>query len=268
MNLQPSNQNRHALVIGGTRGLGRASVRALAADGSTVSVIGRHAPNKSDENIDGIQHWTLDIADTDQLLETLPDIIHPNRPLTNLLFFQRYRGSEDAWAGEIETSLTVTRTIIENTIEYFNTNLDCSILVIGSVASNFIANEQPLSYHVAKAGISQLARYYAYVLGPKGIRVNSVSPGTIIKEESEEFYSKNQPLRDLYNSIIPLGRMGTAIEIANVVTFLCSPKASFITGQDIVVDGGISLQWHESMARTLALRNDITVTRRFDGTDK
>ena len=141
------------------------------------------------------------------------------------------------------------------------------IVNIGSTTGFSVNLESPV-YHVAKAGISQLARYYAYVLGPKGIRVNSVSPGTIIKEESEEFYSKNQPLRDLYNSIIPLGRMGTAIEIANVVTFLCSPKASFITGQDIVVDGGISLQWHESMARTLALRNDITVTRRSDGTAK
>ena len=251
-------------MIGGTRGLGRATVRALASEGSTVSVIGAHAARESDKKIDGVHHWAVDISHTGQLLETLSEITQVNGPLTNLVFFQRYRGSGDAWEGELEISLTVTKTIIDHTAENFYPSADCSIVVISSIASNFVATEQPLSYHVGKAGLGQLARFYAYSLGPKGIRVNSVSPGSVIKDESKDFYSKNPQIENLYKSIIPLGRMGTSVEIANVVAFLCSPKSSFLTGQDIVVDGGISLQWHESMARNLVLGEGVSVTRPTD----
>ena len=264
LELTSHRRNRHALVIGGTRGLGRTTVRALASEGSTVSVIGAHSAGETDKEIQSVHHWTVDISHTSQLLKTLSEIIQTNGPLTNLVFFQRYRGSGDAWAGELETSLTVTRTIIDHTVESFEPAADCSIVVISSIASNFVATEQPLSYHVAKAGLGQLARFYAYSLGPKGIRVNSVSPGSVIKDESKEFYSKNPQIENLYKSIIPLGRMGTSMEIANVVAFLCSPKSSFLTGQDIVVDGGISLQWHESMARNLMLGEDVSVTRPTD----
>ena len=83
------------------------------------------------------------------------------------------------------------------------------------------------------------------------MRVNGVSPGSILKERSKEFYNANPRLRDLYKDIIPLGRMGTAEEVAQTIAFLCSRRASFITGQNLVVDVGLSLEWQESMARRL-----------------
>ena len=70
-----------------------------------------------------------------------------------------------------------------------------------------------------------------------------------MKEESKDFYLKSKKLLGLYKDLTPLRRMGTAEEVAAAIRFLCSPAASFITGQNLVVDGGVSVQSHESLAR-------------------
>jgi NAD(P)-dependent dehydrogenase (short-subunit alcohol dehydrogenase family) len=97
-----------------------------------------------------------------------------------------------------------------------------------------------------------LVRYYAVALGPRGIRVNGVSPGTVVKRENQEFYARSEALVGVFKRTIPLGRMGTAVDVANVIAFLCGPQASFVTGQQIVVDGGVSLLSQESLARKIA----------------
>lgn len=253
--------SQHTLVIGGTRGMGRALVRTLAAENHVLSVIGRRPPSKSDAQIPEAHYWTVDVLDQVRLKETLGEIVSQEGKLHNLVFSQRYRGKGDPWEGEIQTSLTATMNAIQYLADEFRPGENNSIVVVGSVASHFVAEEQPLSYHVAKGGLAQLVRYHAVSLGRKGIRVNSVSPGSVLKDETKEFYLENTELQNLYESITPLGRMGTAAEVANVVAFLCSPKASYITGQDIVVDGGISLQWQETLARKLTPLRDLKVTR-------
>ena len=253
--------NQHTLVIGGTRGMGRELVRTLAAENHVVSVIGRRPPSEPDSQTPEVHYWALDLLDQARLKETLGEIVSKKGKLHNLVFFQRYRGKDDPWEGEIQTSLTATMNAIEYLAGEFRPGENNSVVVVGSVANHLVAEEQPLSYHVAKGGLSQLVRYYAVVLGRKGIRVNSVSPGSVLKEETKEFYLQNSVLQELYETITPLGRMGTATEVANVVAFLCSPKASYITGQDIVVDGGISLQWQETLARKLTPMRDLRVTR-------
>jgi len=242
----------HSLVVGGTKGLGLALVRTLAAEGHLVSVIGRRLPNDAQEQHASVQFWQADLLDLPNLHATLAEIVQQRGPLNYLLFAQRYRDAGDTWEGELATSLTATKSSIDHLIDSFDESGENGIVVVGSVASCIVADEQDLGYHVAKAGLVQLVRFYAHTLGAKGIRVNAVSPGIFLKDESKEYYRSNKRLCDLYCDITPLGRMGTAVEIANSISFLCSPKASFITGQNIVVDGGLSLQGQEALARRLA----------------
>jgi NAD(P)-dependent dehydrogenase (short-subunit alcohol dehydrogenase family) len=217
--------------------------------GHDVSVIARRP---AEGQMPSVRYWEVDLLDHKRIHKVLRGIIRQNGRLNNLIFFQRFRDNGDDWRGELETSLTATKQIIEGLVNDFDNSDEKSIVIISSAASHFIAEEQPLSYHVAKAGLNQLVRYYAFMFGAKGIRVNSVSPAIILKEEAKEFYRKNKPLEDLYKRITPLGRMGTSEDVAGAVSFLCGSNAAFITGQNIIVDGGLSLQCQDGLARKLS----------------
>ena len=98
----------------------------------------------------------------------------------------------------------------------------------------------------------QLVRFYSVRLGPVGIRVNSISPATILKPGARKKVQANQTLMEAYRNCIPLGRMGTAEEMAKAAYFLASDESSYITGHDLVVDGGISILAQEGLIRTLS----------------
>ena len=115
-----------------------------------------------------------------------------------------------------------------------------------------MARNQTLAYHTSKAALRQMARFYAVKLGTQGIRVNIVSPCTFVKAESAAYYDGQTALQGMYAKITPLGRMGTARDVADTIAFLCGPKAGFITGQELAVDGGLSLMLQDAMAREVA----------------
>ena len=242
----------HTLVVGGTRGLGRVVARLAAEGGQLVSVIGRREPPESDTKAGDVRHWIADIEDRAALMNALDAIVAERGKLTYLVFCQRYRGSGDPWTGEINVTLGITKTITEHMQDRFVADGDKAIVVVSTVFGDFVGEGQALGYHVAKAGLNQLMRYYAVNLGRKGIRVNAVTPFTFLKEESRDFYLKNEALHALYRKITPLGRMATAEDSARVINFLCSPAAGFVNGQNIYVDGGLSLVWQETLARNLS----------------
>lgn len=93
----------------------------------------------------------------------------------------------------------------------------------------------PIDYGVAKAGVLQLVRYHAVALAPSGIRVNAIVPGPFPYPWSQQ---KDDELMSRLKSKVPMGRVGDADEIAGAVVFLCSDAASYVTGTQIVVDGG------------------------------
>lgn len=232
----------HTLIVGGSKGLGRALAATLARRGHKVSVLSRTAPPKSGAKI---RHFKADIGDTTQLSAVLREIAADQLPLNNLIFVQRHRGEGDAWAGEIATSLTATKTIIEKLTRKLTGG--GSIVIVTSVADSFIASEQPVGYNVAKAGLAHMARYYAVTLAGKGIRCNCVSPSVFIKDRTRALHKTVASAR-FHKKAIPLGRPASAEEVCGVIAFLCSDDASYVTGQNIAVDGGLSAQAHLTLA--------------------
>lgn len=248
----------HILIIGGTSGIGKAVVELFASEPqNTISVLGRKNLESKYLNI---KYLKSDLSEIKKSLGLISKQIKKFGALSCIIFLQRYRGNKDSWQGELDISLTATKEIIEHC--KVSLKKQSSIIITSSSAGKFIASEQPISYHIAKAALEQMIRYYAVELGKKSIRVNGVASGTILKEENKEFYKKNLKLTKLYQEIIPLKRMGEAKEIASVIKFLSSEAASFITGQTIVVDGGTSLLWQESLARKLTSAKKLNVTRK------
>lgn len=241
----------HSIIIGGTRGLGRVVSRQMAGRGDIVSVVGRTELSAEDLKTGKIHCYKADINDDDAIRSILDDLVRENGKVNYCVFLQRYRGKGDDWVGEFQTTLTATKNIIEHLEPQFSESGDKGYVMVSSVYSQYVGESQLVSYHVAKAGLEHMMRYYAVNLGSKNIRVNGISAATFLKDESKDFYLNNKSLLDLYDSIIPLKRMGTAEDLANVISFLCSRQASFITGQSIMVDGGLSLHSAESLSRRL-----------------
>jgi NAD(P)-dependent dehydrogenase (short-subunit alcohol dehydrogenase family) len=246
-------QKKHFLIIGGTRGTGLVIARNFAKAGHFVSAIGRKAVSDAEET--GIRYYFTDLTDTIKLKKTIAELLKDSGKVSNLIFCQRFRGVKNDWQGELETSLSATKNIIEFLADDFDNSMEKSIVIISSVVGTFVTSDQPLSYHVGKAGLNQMMRYYAVKLGPKGIRVNAVSPAVVLKEEARVFYQKNKKLADTYSKIIPLGRMGSSEDIYGTVSFLCSKESIYITGQEIIVDGGFSLLAQEGLVKELVISN-------------
>lgn len=232
----------HSLIVGGAAGLGLAATRALAGAGHRVSVLDRTSPPEIGGG--AVRHIYQDLLSPDLLEESLAQAAAGHGPINHALFMQRYRGGTDSWEGELAVSLGATRRIVAWLAPRFPEAQDNSLLFAGSAASRLIATEQPASYHAAKAALAQLARYWAVTLGPRGVRSNCVSPAVFIKEERRE---QDAARYRRLEAVFPLRRVPTAVEIARVILFLCSPAASCLTGQDLAVDNGLSLLAHASL---------------------
>lgn len=233
---------RHFVVVGGTRGLGKVFADRASRQQHVVSILGRSAKNDPAEG-----SFTCDLQQPEQAAAVLDQVRRERGEIDGLAFFQRFRGPGDDWGGELQTSLTAAKTLIERAVPLFKPDGLKSIVLTSSVNAAFISPKLPVGYHIAKAGLCQLAKYYACKLGEFGIRVNAVCPGTFVKPENAEYYKSHPDVAAKLAGVSPLKRMGTADEVVDVLEFLLSEKSSYLTGQALTVDGGTSLQWHEHL---------------------
>src|SRR5579871_4911901 len=239
---------QHAVVVGGTRGLGRIVVQKFLARGYAVSVVSRHKPADFEDG-QRLRHFAADLEKSETFANLPAQIRDAFGPISYLVLSQRFRGEGDRWAGEMQVGLTASRALVEGLAPHFADQGDRAIAVVSSAYAEFAGSSQAAGYHAVKAGLNAMVRYYAVTLGRKGIRVNAIMPMTHLKPESRAFYEGNEKLMDAYRRLVPLGRLGTAEESADAIDFLCSARASFINGQSLFVDGGVSVVWQEEVAK-------------------
>jgi NAD(P)-dependent dehydrogenase (short-subunit alcohol dehydrogenase family) len=243
--------SQHAVIVGGTKGLGRIVAQRFVDRGCAVSVVSRHRPADFPDQA-GLRHFAADLEQPASFAGLWAQVRDAFGPLSYLLLCQRFRGEGDPWIGEIQVGLTASRDLIEGFAPHFTDQGDRAIGVVSSVYACFVGGSQPVGYHAVKGGLNAMVRHYAATLGREGIRVNAIMPLTYLKPESRTLYEDNERLMDVYRRLVPLGRLGTAEESANALDFLCSERASFINGQCLFVDGGVSVVWPEEVARSFS----------------
>lgn len=223
------------LIIGGYRGIGRSIYETLCKRGDDVYCINRSDIKKN-------KFLQADITTKNGIY--FIQKFFKRRKINNLIFTQRYRGENNE--EEYNVILKATNDVIK--ISKFKKK-DCSIVILGSIASSTIIGDQNETYHFTRGALETLTKYYAYKLGKQNIRVNCIQPTKIFKPENKKFFNKKNKDRKLIEKITPLGKMGSSEDIANLTEFLTSKKSSYITGTIIPVDGGLRLVGQEQIAK-------------------
>lgn len=179
----------HSLVIGGTRGIGREVVDHFLRQGHKVSVIARQRPTQKSNRTSRVRYWAVDVCDEAALAVTLPRIVSDSGKINHLVVLQRYRGSDEPWGGEIDTSLTATKNVVDLLQDQFAAG-EKAIVVVSSINSALIARYLPIGYHVAKAALCQMVRYWAVTLGSRGIQSTAYRRAQCSRNNRRSFSSR------------------------------------------------------------------------------
>jgi meso-butanediol dehydrogenase/(S,S)-butanediol dehydrogenase/diacetyl reductase len=240
-------EGRRAVVTGGASGIGRATARRMAEEGARVAVIdvnGEAAQEVADE-IEGTAH-VADVTDPDALSAAVDDAVKAMGGLTTL-FNNAGTGNQSAlhewpleeWNRLLAVNLTGVYLGFRAAIPHIRASGGGSVVSTSSISGTRpAAGEAP--YSAAKAGVAAITASAALEYGPQ-IRVNSVAPGMILTALTQPLLKFLPHEKERYERTTPVGRIGQPEDIADVVVFLCSDMARFITGQNIVVDGGMTL---------------------------
>lgn len=247
-----------AVVVGGTSGIGAATARLLAAQGSAVVVVGRNQDrgeaiasglvNQSANTVDA-RFYQADLRSTDDI-DGLFAFVQEHFGRLNMLVNSSgvvvAGRAEDLalkhWQRLIDVNLTGVFYTCQQAIPLLRQAASqgevASIVNVGSLSGRG-ADVGMTAYNAAKAGLVNLTRNLALELSEYGVRVNLVAPGPIDTPMAKDSTSVPE-IRSAYEAQIPLGRFGTPEEVAEAVRFLSSSAAGFITGSELVVDGGLS----------------------------
>ncbi|MGX8774822.1 MAG: 3-oxoacyl-[acyl-carrier-protein] reductase [Bacillota bacterium] len=238
-----------AVVTGGGSGIGRKTAVKLAEDGANIVIIHMDPEEKVAEAVKEIEEKgvkvkeiRLNVADFEAVKETVADIVSEFGSIDILINCAGITRDgliammkEEDFDAVIGVNLKGTFNMIRHCTPVFMKQRSGCIVNVSSV-SGLIGNAGQGNYSTSKAGVVGLTKSTAKELVKRGVRCNAVAPGFIATDMTANLSEKN-PLIDM----IPMRRMGTADEVANLICLLASDAASYITGEVIKVDGGIAM---------------------------
>ena len=240
-------KGKKALVTGGTKGIGLAIVKEFLELGAEVLVVARDTKSiqgrlKNSANLFTINgdlsdsHFRIQLANKVAENWDKLDVLVNNVGTNIRKKFIDY--SEEEYRKLFEVNLFSLTEITRLSYPFLKNSTAASVINIASVAGTFDVQSGP-PYGMTKAAIIQLTRHLAVEWASVGIRVNSISPWYIQTPLTESVLSQPDRLQKIIDRT-PLSRVGQPEEVANLAAFLAMDLASYITGQDIMVDGGMS----------------------------
>ena len=235
--------SRVALVTGGARGIGLACALALREAGHRVAVTYRtSAPDAAAEaGLVAVRCDVTDNGDVDAAYASVEEALGPVEILVSNAGITRdnlvMRMSEEDFAAVLDTNLTGGYRVLRRAVRSMLRARWGRIVLISSVVG-LGGQAGQANYAASKAGLVGLARSVAKELASRNVTVNVVAPGPVETDMIESLSEKRQ---EEIRSAVPLGRFGTANEVAATVRFLASPEAGYITGAVVPVDGGLSM---------------------------
>lgn len=240
--------NKVALVTGGSRGIGAAIARRLAAEGAAVAITYVNGKQKADEVVDAIKREggnAIAIRADSSSVEDVKSAVAETARVFGRLDVLVNNAGIGAVAPLDEISLDdFDRMVAVNIRGVFAATQEASrhmgeggrIITIGSVNADRIPFAGGSVYAMTKAAVAGLTRGLARDLGPRGITVNNVQPGPI----ETDMNPSDGPFAEMLKSFMALDRYGQADEIAAMVAYLAGPEAGFITGASLTIDGGFA----------------------------
>lgn len=237
------------VVTGAASGIGRACAEVLVADGRSVALWDRSPAVTEVAGGLGMTAVVLDVTDTAQV-EAAAE--RSAAELGGVGGFVHAAGAvsvdpvgaltPELWGAVVDVNLRAHALITQALLPHLRRAPGAAVVGIASI-EGLVGNAAIPAYCASKAGLLGLTRSMAAQLGPEGIRVNAVSPG-FVETPMLDLALSVPELRERFEASSPLGRIAQPVEVAYAVAFLLSDRAGFITGEQLVVDGGTSSTQH------------------------
>ena len=248
-------QGMVALVTGGTQGTGKAIALRLKDAGATVIITARNKPEVPDDNFYFIEADLSKSSGTEKVIHEITEKFHGLDILINNLGGSKTRGggfsvlTNEDWEMTLNLNLFAPVRLDKGFLPFMIKQKAGVIIHIASIQGRLPLYKSTLPYAAAKAGLINYSKNLSNEVSPKGVRVLTVSPGWIqttaaihmverLAESSGTTFDKSQ--QDLMDDLggIPMGRPAKPEEVAELIGFLVSPRAGYLTGTEYIIDGG------------------------------